>query len=133
MKKTDEIYDRSYQFALDVIRLYRGLQVQNEYVLSKQLVRAGTGIGAGVEESAAAQNRREFMAKMAKALRDARETRYWLRLLMDSRICTKVDFSDALPKVEELVRMLTVTVKSGQKQQVGSGEGRRAQGARGKE
>jgi four helix bundle protein len=114
MKKSNEIYDRSYQFALDVIRLYRALQVQNEYVLSKHLVRAGTSIGASVAEAAAAQNRKDYMAKMTKASREARETRYWLRLLMDSKICAKIDFSGALAKVEELGKILVATVKSGQ-------------------
>jgi len=130
MQKQTEINDRAYQFALDVIRLYRALQVQNEYVLSKQLVRAGTSIGASVEEATAAQNRKDFTAKMTKASRDAREARYWLRLLMDSRIRDKIDFSEALAKVDELVKILVATVKSGQNQLIDSGAGRRAQGAR---
>ena len=120
MKKSNEINDRAYQFALDVIRLYRALQLQNEYVLSKQLVRAGTSIGASVEEAAAAQNRKDYTAKMTKASRDARETRYWLRLLMDSKIRDKIDFSGALAMVEELVKILVATVKSGQDQAAGN-------------
>lgn len=120
MQKPTEINDRAYRFALDVIRLYRALQVQNEYVLSKQLVRAGTSIGASVEEATAAKNRKDFTAKMTKASRDAREARYWLRLLMDSRIRDKIDFSEALAKVEELVKILVATVKSGQDQAAGN-------------
>jgi len=120
MKKSNEINDRAYQFALDVIRLYRALQLQNEYVLSKQLVRAGTSIGASVEEAAAAQNHKDYTAKMTKASRDARETRYWLRLLMDSKIRDKIDFSGALAMVEELVKILVATVKSGQDQAAGN-------------
>ena len=120
MNKSNEIKDRSYQFALDVIRLYRALQVQNEYVLSKQLVRAGTSIGANAEEASVSQSRKDFMAKTTKALKEARETRYWLRLLMDSRICEKVDFSGAMSKVEELVKILVATVQSGHKPDAGN-------------
>ena len=116
-KRPNIIKEKSYQFALDVIRLYKALQVQNEYVLSKQLVRAGTSIGANVEEATAAQSRKDFIAKMSIASKEARETRYWLRVLKDSMICEKIDFSGSLKKSEELINLLTSIVKTTQQKQ----------------
>lgn len=75
------IQEKSFQFALQVIQLYRELQNEREYVLSKQLLRSGTSIGANVEEASAAQSRNDFIAKMSIASKEARETCYWLRLL----------------------------------------------------
>ena len=111
------IKEKSYQFALEVIRLYKALQVQNEYVLSKQLVRAGTSIGANVEEATAAQSRKDFISKMSIASKEARETRYWLRLLKDSNICEKIDFSGLLKKSDELIKILASIVKTTQQKQ----------------
>lgn len=76
---------KSYTFALSVIALGRRLQTeQKEYILSRQVVRSGTGIGANVEEAGAGLTRRDFTAKLCVASKEARETRYWLRLLRDS-------------------------------------------------
>src|SRR5262249_37715531 len=61
------VQERSFSFALDVVRLYRELQSRKEYVLSKQLLRSGTSIGANVEEASAGQSRRDFLAKMCVA------------------------------------------------------------------
>lgn len=108
------IKEKSYQFALEVICLYKALHVQNEYVLSKQLVRAGTSIGANVEEATAAQSRKDFISKMSIASKEARETRYWLRLLRDSKISDKIDFSGSLKKSEEIINLLTSIVKTTQ-------------------
>jgi four helix bundle protein len=117
MKKPNVIKDKSYQFALEVIRLYKTLQVQNEYVLSKQLVRAGTSIGANVEEATAAQSRKDFISKMSIASKEARETRYWLRLLKDSKIYDKIDFSGPIKKSDELIKILASIVKTTQQKQ----------------
>ena len=73
-KNPNIIKEKSYKFALEVIKLYKSLQTQNEYVLSKQLVRAGTSIGANVEEATAAQSRKDFISKMSIASKEARET-----------------------------------------------------------
>ena len=65
MAKPNLIKDKTYQFAVDIIRLYKKMQHQNEYVISKQLVRSGTSIGANVEEATAAQSKKDFVAKMS--------------------------------------------------------------------
>ena len=114
MEKPNIIKEKSYKFAVEVTRLYKILQMQNEYVLSKQLVRAGTSIGANVVEATSAQNGKDFYTKMSIASKEARETRYWLGVLQDSKTYEKIDFSGALKKAEELINILTAIIKTGQ-------------------
>ena len=76
---------KSFAFAIEIIQLYQQMCNEHEYVLSKQLLRSGTSIGANVEEATGGQSRKDFLAKMLIALKEARETRYWLRLLAESR------------------------------------------------
>ena len=115
MQKSNIIREKTYQFALDVINLYRTMQKQNEFVLSKQIVRSGTSIGANVEEASAAQSRKDFAAKMAISSKEARETNYWLRLLRDSKLCDKIDYSKLIKESEEIIKILTSIVKTSQK------------------
>ena len=105
------IHDKSFQFALEVIELYKKLQAEREYVLSKQLLRSGTSIGANVEEALAGQSRRDFLSKMAVASKEARETRYWLVLLQKSNLA-KTELNQAIKNNEELIRILTSIVKT---------------------
>ncbi|WP_017302258.1 four helix bundle protein [Nodosilinea nodulosa] len=102
---------KSFEFALRVIRLYKQLQAQREFVISKQLLRSGTSIGANVEEATAAQSRRDFLSKMAIASKEARETKYWLRLLKESDL-VNLDLSTELSQIDELIRILTAIVKT---------------------
>lgn len=106
-----QVQRKSFAFALQIIQLYQELQHKHEFVLSKQLLRCGTSIGANIEEATAAQSRRDFLAKMAIAGKEARETRYWLRLLKESQLVS-IDVSSELTAVNELVRMLTAIVKT---------------------
>lgn len=105
------IQKKSFEFAQEIIRLYRELQDQREYVLSRQLLRSGTSIGANVEEATAAQSRNDFVAKMSIASKEARETRYWLRLLQESKL-VDIDVTSQLIHVDELIRILTSIVKT---------------------
>jgi len=105
------IHEKSFLFALEVIELFKCLQAEREYVLSKQLLRSGTSIGANVEEALAGQSRRDFLAKMAVASKEARETRYWLVLLQKSNL-TKTELNQAIKNNEELIRILTSIVKT---------------------
>ena len=77
-KKIDE---RTFDFALQIIELYKFLNTKNEYILSKQLLRSATSVGANVEEAQAAQSRKDFISKMSIASKEARESKYWIRLL----------------------------------------------------
>jgi four helix bundle protein len=78
------VQERSYAFAVSIVRLSRQLKRAREYELASQLLRSGTSIGANVEEAQAAQSKPDFVAKMAVACKEARETGYWLRLIRDS-------------------------------------------------
>src|SRR5229473_2197041 len=104
------IQRKSFAFALEIIQLFRALQDRKEYVLSKQLLRSGTSIGANVEEASEGQSRNDFLCKMSIASKEARETKYWLRLLQESQL-REVDVSREIEKVEELIRILTSIVK----------------------
>ena len=105
------IRTKSFEFALKIVRLSNKLRQQREYVISDQLVRAGTSIGSNVEEAQAGQSRRDFLSKMAIASKEARETKYWLRLIDKSRIAG-VDVQRELDDAEELIRILTSIVKT---------------------
>ena len=105
------IQEKSFDFALRIIKLYSSLQEQREYVLSRQLLRSGTSIGANVTEAGAGQSRKDFLSKMCIASKEARETKYWLLLLNKSEL-TQLDVSGELRDVEELIRILTSIVKT---------------------
>jgi len=108
------IKDKSYCFALEIIGLYKTLLKQNEYVLSKQLLKSGTSIGANVEEALAGQSRADFLSKMSIASKEARETNYWLRLLKDSGIISKTEIEPLLAESESIANIITSIVKTTQ-------------------
>ena len=113
MKTDNKIMELSFEFSLKIIELYKRLVEKREFVLSKQLLRSGTSIGANVEEAIAAQSRRDFISKMAIASKEARETRYWLRLLDKSKL-VDIDYSEYLIGVEHIINILTKIVKTSQ-------------------
>ena len=105
---------KAYYFALKVILLHRLMQEQKEYVISNQLLRSSTSIGANIEEAQAGFSRKDFAAKMAIASKEARESRYWIRLLSDSRIVKDFEFTELLTDIDEIVKILTKIVKTTQ-------------------
>jgi four helix bundle protein len=105
------ILDKTFAFSLRMISLYKVLSDKNEYIISKQILRSGTSIGANVEESTAAQSRKDFLSKMSIASKEARETRYWLRLLNKSQL-VKYDYDSYLTDIDEVIRILTAIVKT---------------------
>ena len=107
-------FDKSFQFALDVIELYKKLIDHKEYVLSKQLLRSGTSVGANVVEASAAYSKNDFSYRMSIASREARETRYWLLLLKKSQLIS-IELTPEIESCEELIRLLTSIVKTTQK------------------
>jgi four helix bundle protein len=110
--KENLIQQKSYDFALKIIRLYRNLCKANEFVLSKQVLRSGTSIGANVEEAQAGQSRADFISKMSIASKEARETNYWLRLLRDSGTIDKIEAGALLVESESIINILTSIVKT---------------------
>lgn len=111
------VKSKSYVFALQIVKLVQDLRHDHkEFVLTKQLLRAGTSIGANIEEASAAMSRKDFAAKMSIASREARETHYWLRLLTDTGYLPAETARPVLAECDQLIRMLTAIVKSTQKQ-----------------
>jgi len=112
--KTDNIIaEKSFNFALEIIKLYKKLIEKNEYVISKQLLKSGTSIGANVEEASAGQTKKDFITKMCIASKEARETKYWLRLLQKSKFLDK-DYNVYINEIDEIIRILTSIVKTAQ-------------------
>jgi four helix bundle protein len=105
--------NKSYQFALRIIKLFRYMgEKHKEYILSKQLLRSGTAIGALVREAEHAQSKADFLNKMNIALKEANETEYWLSLLRDSDFLSEEEFSSIYKDIDELLRLLVSTVKT---------------------
>ena len=102
-----------YRFALRIVKVYKYLlSEQKEFVLSKQLLRSGTSIGANVAEANQARSRPDFVSKLSIALKEAVETENWLNLLADSEYLTSEQSKSLLIDCEELVRILTSSIKT---------------------
>lgn len=105
------VQKKSFEFALGMIRLYKKLQAREEVVLSNQLLKSGTGIGANVEEALAGWDQ-TVQPSLLMAAKEARETRYWLKLLQESRLAD-VDVSLELRQLDELIYLLNSLTRSG--------------------
>lgn len=99
--KENIIVQKSYAFALQIIQLYKTLVEKKEYVLSKQILRSGTSVGANIHEAVARQSKRDFVHKLAIAVKEARETLYWLNLLNDATYITADEFKRLRDPCEE--------------------------------
>ncbi|MBU1599881.1 four helix bundle protein [bacterium] len=111
--KENEIQDRSYEFAKEVIKLVSGLpQMQISKVLGGQVLRSGTSIGANVEEAIGAYSKNDFTNKMNIAQKEARESNYWLRLIRDSGLVNKDKMETIIQESEEITRILASIVKT---------------------
>ena len=111
--KESIVKNKSFEFALRIIELYKILREQKEFVLSKQLLRSGTNIGANINEALAGVSKADFAFKMSISSKEARETLYWLELLDKSQM-VNYDFKPFISSCEELVKMLTSIVKTTQ-------------------
>ena len=107
MKSDNAVQIKSYDFALRIIKVYKYLsQEKKEFVLSKQLLRSGTSIGANIEESIGGQSKADFFAKITIAYKETRESKYWIRLLRDSEYLTNEQSENLLKDVEELLKII---------------------------
>jgi four helix bundle protein len=108
VKSESVISSKSYAFALEVIKIYKYLiNEKKEFVLSKQLLRSGTSIGANINEAVSGQSKRDFVHKLSIALKEARETLYWLKLLADSGYIELKNFGTLSESCEEIIRILS--------------------------
>lgn len=106
--KESIVAGKAYAFALDIVRLYKHLTTdKKEYVLSKQLLRSGTSIGANLNEAVSSESKRDFVHKLSIGLTEAKETAYWLRLLKDSEYISLQHYTPIDNKCSELIRMLS--------------------------
>jgi len=105
--------EKSFELSLKIIRLCRHLQLrEREYILSKQLLKSGTSIGANLEEAVGSQTDKEMYTKMHIAYREARESKYWLRLINKSAYANDVDTIEIEEGVEELLRILGASIST---------------------
>ena len=113
MKGSGPIYDKSKAFAIRIVNLYNYLRnSKSEYVMSKQLLRSGTSIGANVRESVYAQSRADFSSKMYIALKEAGETAYWLEILEETKYLTETQAKNIRDDCDELIRILSSITKT---------------------
>ena len=111
--KTNALISKSFEFAIDIVNLARYLQAEkNEYVISKQVLRSGTSIGANSEESQGAESLLDFIHKLKIARKEARETHYWLRILKETGYIKK---EEIINKSDELIRLLTSIILTNEK------------------
>ncbi len=112
-KENNLIKEKSFNFALMIIDLYKYLNSKNEFILSKQLLRAGTSIGANIEEAQASQSKKDFLSKMSIASKEARETLYWIKLLIKANFLDDYQYTDKLvEEINSIINILTKIVKT---------------------
>ena len=112
MEKRNVIKDKSFDFAVEIVDLYKQLAVKKEFVMSRQLLKSGTSIGANVREAEFAQSKPDFISKMSISLKEANETDYWLDLLYKTAFIDKETFEKYKLKSTEILKILITIVKS---------------------
>ena len=108
---SSQIVEQSYQLAKSVVSLVQ--QIQNdrrEFVMSKQLLRCGTSVGANISEAQSAESRSDFIHKLSVSLKEARETSFWLRLMFDTNYISDKHFNDLYGQTDAVIRMLTKSI-----------------------
>ena len=117
LKNKDPLNEKSFSFSLRIIKLFKYMQNNHkEYILSKQLLRSGTAVGALIREAKYAQSKADFLNKLMIALKEANETKYWLELLHQSDYIDQAMYKSIEPDINELLKLLvsgTKTVKQG--------------------
>ena len=111
--KSNIILDKSFIFAVKIVNLYKKLiNEKKEYILSKQLLRAGTSIGANNKEGVNANSKEEFKCKLGIAFKEAKETEYWLELMIATNILTEKEARETLKECNEICRILSSIIKT---------------------
>ena len=113
MKKDNVIQIKSYAFAIRIVKVYKYLcDDKKEFILSKQLLRCGTSIGANVEEAIGGQTSKDFYSKLTISYKEARETHYWIRLLKDTNYLLQEEANSLLKDTDELLRIIGAIQKT---------------------
>ena len=111
--KENIIQNKTFDFSLKIISICKILKQHHEFEISKQLIPSGTSIGSNVHEAGAGQTKKDFISKMEIASKEARETKYWLRILEASNIIA-YDYASLLKECDEIINILTAIVKTSQ-------------------
>ena len=110
------VQEKSYQLALSIIKLVNSLaKSQVNHIIGNQLLRSGTSVGANVEEALAGYSKEDFSFKMSIALKEARETHYWLRLIRDANLRANSELDPIMGLTEEVMKILGAIVRSSRK------------------
>ena len=113
MKNDNVIVNKSFDFAVRIVRLYRHLSDEKrEFILSKQLLRSGTSIGANVAEAIRGQSYADFISKLSIALKEANETAYWLKLLYKTDYLTDKEYDSIIHDADEIIAILVSIIKT---------------------
>ncbi|MFB3895604.1 MAG: four helix bundle protein [bacterium] len=120
MVKEWDISERTFDFALRIINLYTYLEKKSgaARILGQQILRSGTSVGANIEEAQGAQSRADFISKYSIARKEARETRYWLRLLVVSKTISGLKTKELLQEIEELIKIITTIILRSKENQI---------------
>lgn len=110
--KDSILLDKSRSFAIRIVYLCKKMNDEREYVLSKQILKSGTSIGANIREARFAQSMNDFISKMSISLKEASETYYWLDLLTETGYITEMESKSLMTDCLELIKMLQATVKT---------------------
>jgi four helix bundle protein len=111
MIKPNPLKDKSFQFALNIVKLYKHLtEEKREYIMSKQLLRSGTSIGANIREGQNAQSEADFIHKLSISQKECDETLYWLELLHQSGFLEEKEFTTIHGDANELLKMLRSSI-----------------------
>ncbi len=115
MEKKNIIKEKSFAFAIEIVFLYKVLAEKKEFVLSRQMLRSGTSIGANIREAEHAQSKADFINKLSISLKEANETEYWIDLLFETKYLTEIEFQNIKPKIIELLKLLTSIINTSKK------------------
>ncbi|WP_198515642.1 four helix bundle protein [Ulvibacter sp. MAR_2010_11] len=110
--KENIIAVKTYSFAIRIVKLNRELVAKKEYILSKQVLKSGTSIGANVEEAIGGISKKDFRAKMSISYKEARETHYWLKLLKDTSYITEEEFTELNKELTSILKILYKIIES---------------------
>ena len=118
MKKDNVIYDKSFNFAIRIVNLFKHLKDEKkEFIISKQLIRSGTSIGANISEAIEAQSKKDFISKLSISLKEANETKYWLNLLIATGYLDKKLGSSYLFDINEIIKILVSILKTSKRRE----------------
>jgi four helix bundle protein len=112
MERKNIIKDKSFVFATEIVYLYKVLAEKKEFVLSRQMLRSGTSIGANVRESEHAESKADFIHKLSIALKEANETEYWIDLLYETKFLSETEFQNIKSKIIEILKLLTSIINT---------------------